>query len=236
MIKCGHVGEENCGCNPDHCAYVWNTSPYAPREPVFKLNGHENEATCVDWCRNELKLATVSDDKKHRIWRLNRGSELETEVEDYVGQAEPVEVQYTKSFFVNDFFREIENEDMIPLPDAKKRRVTARSPLTELPTSFSAFPNTKSMISPRKLSSKSPRKLKIFPKKALFSPPPNSHFFSPTANLPNFLRDGKSPHEPFPKTKSGCKKSGKITSFYPKLGETSEKSTSVNSKKRKLFS
>ena len=40
----------------------------------------------------------------------------------------------------------------------------------------------------------------------------------------------------FPKTKSGCKKSGKITSFYPKLGETSEKSSSGNSKKRKLFS
>ena len=77
MIKCGHVGEENCGCNPDHCAYVWNTSPYAPREPVYKLNGHENEATCVDWCRNELKLATVSDDKKHRIWRL-RGAEQNT--------------------------------------------------------------------------------------------------------------------------------------------------------------
>ena len=189
-------------------------------------------------------MATVSDDKKHRIWRLNRGGseKQETEVKDnYVGQAEPVEVQYTKSFLVNDFFREIENENENSIfhPDAKKRRVIARSPLTELPTSFSAFPNTKSMTSPRKLvksNIKSPRKLKIFPKKVLFSPPPNSHFFSPTANLPNFLKDGKSPHEPFPKTKSGCKKSGKITSFYPKLGETSEKSTNGNSKKRKLFS
>ena len=161
---------------------------------------------------------------------------MQNKEEDYVGQAEQVEVQYTKSFFVNDFFNKDELENDETIPDAKKRRVSvARSPLKELPTTFSSFPNTKSMISPRKLSSKSPRKLKIFPKK-LFSPPPNSHFFSPTANLPNFLKDGKSPHEPYPKTKSGCKKSGKITSFYPKLGETSEKSTNGNTKKRKLFS
>ena len=91
---------------------------------------------------------------------------MQNKEEDYVGQAEPVEVQYTKSFFVNDFFNKDELENDETIPDAKKRRVSvARSPLKELPTTFSSFPNTKSMISPRKLSSKSPRKLKIFPKK-----------------------------------------------------------------------
>ena len=48
------------GCTHDHYAYIWNTSPYAPREPVFKLNGHQKSVTCVDWCKNDLKLATSS--------------------------------------------------------------------------------------------------------------------------------------------------------------------------------
>ena len=49
-----------CGCSHNYYAYVWNTSEYAPRDPVFKLNGHDKEVTCVDWSKNDWKLATCS--------------------------------------------------------------------------------------------------------------------------------------------------------------------------------
>lgn len=103
-------------------------------------------------------------------------------------------MQYTKSFKVNDFFnQDTENENS--MPNCKKRRI--RSPLKPLPTTpkksstFLPFPCSKSMTSPRK-NFNSPRKIIFSPKK----------LFSPTVNLPNFVKDGKSPHQPIPKSAS----------------------------------
>ena len=136
-------------------------------------------------------MSFISDEKKYRIWRLRGEQELNKD--DINGEAESVELQYTKSFPVHDFFnKDTENEFK---PYAKKRRL--RSPLKPLPTTpqksttFALFPCSKSMMSPRK-SLKSPKKFILSPKK----------LFSPTANLPNLVANGKSPHQPYSSTYS----------------------------------
>ena len=59
-----------CGSS-DEFAYIWNTSPYSPDKPIYRLTGHESEVTCVDWSKNGTwKLATCADDMMHRIWRI----------------------------------------------------------------------------------------------------------------------------------------------------------------------
>ena len=121
------------------------------------------------------------------------------------GEAEAIEgVQYPAKSKVTDFFSK-ENE----APSAKKRRL--RSPLSTLPQQKLAnFPcswsNNKTLMSPRKaLMQCSPRKLeiKVSPRK----------LFSPTANLPNLVVDGKSPHQPTNSTKKGQKRLDLLTWF-----------------------
>lgn len=209
-----------CGSS-DQYAYIWNTSVYAPKSPVYRITGHDSEVTCVEWSKSGWRLATCSDDMNHRIWRVC--GEIENDKEQTFGEAEKMEnARYaTKlSFKVSNFFdkedENIENNDSasgINLPQPKKRRI--RSPLTSLPTTpqknavkFAQFPcslSSKSVMSPRKVVG-SPRKLILSPRK----------FMSPTANLPNLVADGRSPHQPNSGSKTSSKKKARVdwlTSF-----------------------
>lgn len=185
-----------CGSS-DQLAYLWSTCPYAPDEPIYKLTGHESQVTCAEWNKFDYTLATCADDMMHRIWRVQSDEQIEQQL--IHGRAEVnEEVQYKKKedFLVTDF-RNKENEHFLTPNASKKRRI--RSPFATLPPTqkkFAEFPNSmKSTISPRKMPV-SPRKLLISPRKCLFS--------SPTANLPNWVKDGKSPH--LPNNSSGNKK------------------------------
>jgi denticleless len=198
-----------CGSSDD-AAYIWNTSPYAPRDPVYKLTGHESEVTCVDWSKDGWRLATCSDDMKHRIWRMRGDQELERN--DIHGEAERLEnvpyhnkLQFKVSKFNKNDIENIGTEQQQQGQSAKKRRL--RSPLKPLPTTpqkqvkLAKFPcsslmHSNKIMSPRKSVLPSPRKLLISPRK----------LFSPTANLPNYARDGTSPHQPNT-TQSGKKRS-----------------------------
>ena len=247
--------DQDCGCTQEHYAYVWSTSPYAPRHPIYKLNSHEKGVTCTEWSKNDWVLATCSgmtllndiyvsctfnfnffsylDDKRHRIWRVYGDEELSSSREEVAGSAEKCEVQFNSKFTITDFFNiDKENEQ---LPQSKKRR--QRSPLRNLPTTprknitFDSFPNAKSMMSPKK-SLASPKKLTFSPRK----------LFSPTLNLPNLVRDGKSPHCPRSGGSSTKKTSRSIRDYFNKTPKTpiscanlkiSDESTNSASKKRK---
>ncbi|XP_023723106.1 protein lethal(2)denticleless [Cryptotermes secundus] len=61
------------GSSDEH-AYIWNTQGL--KTPVTSLVGHRAEVTCVQWCPvGDTKIATCSDDARHRIWRV--GCEFE---------------------------------------------------------------------------------------------------------------------------------------------------------------
>ena len=60
----------------------------------FRLEGHEAEVTCVEWCSNDFRLVTCGDDMKHRTWRLvNDKSKIDPN--DISGEAKLIsDVQY----------------------------------------------------------------------------------------------------------------------------------------------
>ncbi|GAB6020481.1 hypothetical protein CHUAL_003170 [Chamberlinius hualienensis] len=60
----------------DEYAYIWKIGE---SQPLYKLGGHADEVTSVDWSKtDELKIATCCDDMKYRIWRTAvNGSELQ---------------------------------------------------------------------------------------------------------------------------------------------------------------
>ena len=208
-----------CGSS-DQYAYIWHTSPSAPNEPIYRLTGHENfddpdnlcPVTCVEWSKTEWKLATCADDFTHRIWRIqdfphsDYTNETDIDSEICVGKAEKVDnVQYPQktdykitNFFSKSESKENDDEDELLMPCPKKPRnrspfknLQLKSPncpkkmLSNLPCSWDL------LTSPSKRKDTSPRKLLISPRKLTISP---RKLFSPTANLPNFVVDGKSPH------------------------------------------
>ncbi len=214
-----------CGSS-DQYAYIWNTSPYGPSEPIYRLTGHESAVTCVEWSKAEWKLATCADDMMHRIWRIQPSTTTDPL---YIhGRAEAMpNVQYPskQDLKVTNFV--IEKENLMKensQPAAKKRRI--RSPFTSLPTTpqksqkLAQFPSKNIMSPQKKCYASSPRKIVLSPRK----------LFSPTANLPNFVMDGKSPHQPL----SGKKKCRVdwLTSLRRQQKESSPKMSPKEPKKR----
>lgn len=72
----------------DKNAYIWNVK-YS--QPVVRLVGHWAEVTCAAWCQvGDTKIATCSDDARHKIWRIGK-EYLDTDEErELKGRAELV--------------------------------------------------------------------------------------------------------------------------------------------------
>uniref|UniRef100_A0A0E0KHU5 Uncharacterized protein n=1 Tax=Oryza punctata TaxID=4537 RepID=A0A0E0KHU5_ORYPU len=64
-------GTHILGGSSDGNVYLWQVDQ-PERGPII-LEGHEGEATSVDWCASEIgKIATSSDDSKVRVWNTER--------------------------------------------------------------------------------------------------------------------------------------------------------------------
>uniref|UniRef100_A0A0D9ZC07 Uncharacterized protein n=1 Tax=Oryza glumipatula TaxID=40148 RepID=A0A0D9ZC07_9ORYZ len=64
-------GTHILGGSSDGNVYLWQVDQ-PERGPII-LEGHEGEATSVDWCASEVgKIATSSDDSKVRVWNTER--------------------------------------------------------------------------------------------------------------------------------------------------------------------
>lgn len=198
----------------DNKAYVWNVSSVGPTTPIYSLEGHESEVTCVDWSRKGWRLATCSDDLKHRIWRLRGPHEIEKG--DLNGEAVKIETTLypdlsavpSNSFATKRRIVVVDQENVslnIPPPNKRMRgngnksvEVTPTKKKPESPArKLKSFP-----CSPRKMNVTSPAKRSNCPRKLLLSPIKQS----PTANLPNMVLDGKSPYAKSTRKSSASKK------------------------------
>ncbi len=181
-----------CGSS-DNYAYIWNTSPYAPTKPIYRLDGQDNEVTCVDWSKTDWRLATCSDDMKHRIWRIQANNQADDN--EIVGHADPmIDVDYptAEDFKIDPKLASSSRSDStmpskentspnITEPASKRRRLL--SPTASPSKRLAEFPAAGKMQNGSILA-RSPRKLFVMSNRKQ-----PELFMSPTANLPNLVLD-----------------------------------------------
>ncbi len=181
--------------------------------PVAALRGHNAEVTCVAWCKTKWRLASCSDDVlRHRLWELNGDESLERD--DEVGLLTGAAKLEEDSKRLEDrrdtsviTWRE-EDECFFDLAKARQKgrhldtldaNTSLRSPRKGVGRSE---PRSSQMLSdlpcsPRKMNvtPKKSRDLSSAPRKLVISPKKKGGLFSsPTCDLPNLVRDGRSPH------------------------------------------
>ncbi len=194
----------------DSNIYLWdvNRQPWLAEdgrdvevEPLAVLTGHSDEVTCVAWCREPQALARLAscsdDDVRHRLWESvgarwgQDPDESQAEGVVFRGWAErrnanPVPLQLLRGSRPVRLHPDDESEFVTVNKQRswKKTRNVTRESSPPPPASRATLGLP---CSPRKLvltPSKSPRKLSVAvsPRKRM------------TANLPNLVRDGNSPH------------------------------------------
>ena len=179
----------------DKNAYIWNVESTTSEEPLMVLEGHGEEVTCVDWCNDSsvlCRLATASDDQRHRIWELDRtpiSDENKNQLRGrcVVKNAERNELRLSNSIW-SPLPNSSNNEEKFwlkKLSDHKLPQLSVMNGTLQSPKKSSAF--SKDLPC-------SPKKLCISPKKN-FSPRKLSFQSSPKKtilalrNLPNLVRD-----------------------------------------------
>ena len=170
-----------------------------------RLEGHQAEVTCVEWCSNDFRLVTCGDDMKHRTWRIviDKSSVDPNDVSGEVvmnrdvayvdasvyvpstasasgSNVEPkLGSSVKRKIFSNENDRNVENQ-------LASIRISSRLPglNSSTPGSSAQFPCSpvKMLVSPSKRVYGSPRKILLSPRKL-------SIYNSPTSRLPNLVLD-----------------------------------------------
>lgn len=205
----------------DNNAYIWNINS---SQPLVRLEGHQAEVTCVDWCNlPDVTLVTCSDDLRHKLWRvrdLNPDiSEEETKVWRSESRGFGNEIVNKSQNLTPTGYKRRASELSTP-HSQKKRAVTCERCQMLTPGSEESYRvncencmfvarssgkrnASQSDLEPdaKRLQTNGPRRLFATNTKpdngvlaTILEDNSPDENFSPTANLPNFVVDGTAPH------------------------------------------
>ncbi len=237
-----------CG-STDTNVYLWDVAggEATTVRPMAALTGHVAEVTCLSWRHTpegdaSWRLASCADDDglKHRLWEVNTTQEEEEEAGFVRGKAEmrkdglnwppyysfvggrcwscPIQGDSKGCFFdlkaakLRGRDLEVVKDTLPASPQKGKRGGGDRQRLSELPCSprkFNVTPNKK------KNAGTTPKKLAITPSRKTAAVRP-----TPTAGLPNLVRDGTSPRTPPPHSSTRVRRN--VTSLLAWLGKENE--------------
>ncbi|CAB0013191.1 unnamed protein product, partial [Nesidiocoris tenuis] len=190
-------------------AKIWSTAK--PDGPLVTLGGHQEEVTCVDWCKQgEPKMATCSDDGTYRLWTIGPecdGAATRAEVQDRRPAPE------SKRYFACHCSIESRRRPR-PLRGLQSPRKPLASP-RKLEAALSTLPNLviegRSPHTPAPIASQSQRNPSDWLRKLIAStPPPSTEAKSPAAS-------GKKRKTPLRAKRQSAR--GSLLKYFKKTGE-----------------